>query len=109
MSKVAQVAAESLESEVLRAPGPVLVDFYATWCGPCRALAPVVEEIAREKGGALKVVKVDVDDAQEAAASLGVLSVPTLVLFRGGREVWRHVGAAPKAALLREIDPHLKA
>ena len=109
MSNVAQVAADSFESEILRAPGPVLVDFYATWCGPCRALAPVVEEIAREKRGALKVVKVDVDDAQEAAASLGVLSVPTLVLFRGGREVWRHVGAAPKAALLQAIDPHLKA
>lgn len=107
MCKVAHVAAESFESEVLRAPGPVLVDFYATWCGPCRALAPVVGEIAREKGGALKVVKVDVDEAQEAAASLGVLSIPTLVLFRNGREVWRHVGAAPKEALLQQIDPHL--
>ena len=75
---------ESFDSEVLQSPQPVLVDFYADWCGPCRMLAPVIEEIAQERSD-LKVVKVNVDDADAVAARYGVMSIPTVILFEGGQ------------------------
>jgi thioredoxin len=100
---VTQIDDGAFRSKVLEANGPVLVDFFATWCGPCQALAPAMEEIAREMAGRLTVVKVDVDEAPEAAAEYGVTSIPTLVLFKEGREAWRRVGAAPKRALADEL------
>lgn len=100
---VGQVDDGAFRSHVLESPVPVLVDFFATWCGPCLALAPTIEEIAREMAGRLTVVKVDVDEAPEAAAAYGVTSIPTLVLFKGGREAWRRVGAAPKRVLADEL------
>jgi thioredoxin 1 len=109
MSAVKEVNGDSFKAEVLESKVPVLVDFFATWCGPCRLLAPIVEEIGKEKGAALKVVKVDVDEAQDTALALGIQSVPTLVLFKGGQEAYRRVGAAPKRELVADLDEHLKA
>ena len=93
---------ESFDSEVLQSPQPVLVDFYADWCGPCRMLAPVIEEIAQERSD-LKVVKVNVDDADAVAARYGVMSIPTVILFEGGQAAHQLVGFRSKEALLEEL------
>ena len=98
-----EVTDRTFDEEVVKSPLPVLVDFHATWCGPCKVLAPVVEEIAQERKGALKVVKCDVDVASATASRLQVQSVPTLILFRDGKEVRRRVGAGPKAAVVKEL------
>lgn len=87
------------EQEVLRAEEPVLVDFFATWCGPCRALAPTLDQVAVDVAGKARVVKLDVDQAPELASRYGVSSIPCLVVFKGGREVERIVGVAPRSRL----------
>lgn len=86
-------------SEVLESDKPVLVDFFATWCGPCRMVSPIVDEIAEERADTLKVVKVDVDEVPSVAAAYGVMSIPTLMVFRGGEAVNTQVGAMPKARI----------
>jgi thioredoxin 1 len=86
---------------------PVLVDFWAEWCAPCRAVAPILEEIAGENDGRLRVVKLNVDENPEVAKRLSILSIPTLILFAGGEEKARVVGARAKEQLLRDIEPHL--
>src|SRR2546425_10418616 len=91
------VTDSTFQSEVLSASEPVLVDFWATWCGPCRMVAPVVEEIAVEQRGKLTVAKLDVDQNPEVAQRYGVMSIPTLILFKGGVEVARQVGFVPKS------------
>ena len=101
------VTDQSFESEVLQSHVPVLVDFWAAWCGPCRMVAPIVEEIAREYSGKLKVVKMDVDENQEISIRFGIQSIPTLMLFKNGAPVERLVGAYPKHSLLAKIQPHL--
>lgn len=88
---------------------PVLVDVWAPWCGPCRTVAPIIEQVARERAGRLKVVKVDVDELPHVAARYGVQGVPTLLLLERGREVARQVGAVPAAALERWLDAHVTA
>ncbi|WP_395309274.1 thioredoxin [Mycobacterium sp. AMU20-3851] len=100
------VTDDSFSQDVLTSSTPVLVDFWATWCGPCKMIAPVLEEIAAEKAGELKVVKLDVDANPATARDFQVVSIPTLILFKDGQPVKRIVGAKGKAALLREIGDH---
>jgi len=98
------VGGDTFEAEVLAADQPVLVDFWATWCPPCRALAPTIEALGRQYQGRLKVVKVDTDRAPDLSARYGVQSIPTVILFHGGREVTRLVGLRPLQAYAAEID-----
>ncbi|HUL98040.1 MAG TPA: thioredoxin [Mycobacterium sp.] len=97
------VTDESFAQDVLANDRPVLVDFWATWCSPCRMVAPVLEEIAAEKGDALTIAKIDIDANPGTARDFQVISIPTLILFKGGEPVKRIVGAKSKAALLREL------
>jgi thioredoxin 1 len=94
----------NFNSEVLQSSEPVLVDFWAPWCGPCRQIAPVVEQLAGENAGSAKVVKLNVDDAPSAAQNYGVSSIPTLMVFKGGEVVDRFVGVQPKVRLQEAID-----
>ena len=99
MSNVITVTSENFESEVLNSEKPVLVDFWASWCGPCRMLSPIVDEIAEEVQ-TIKIGKVNVDEQQDLAGKFGVMSIPTLILFKNGQPVNKSVGAKSKAALL---------
>ncbi|GLW54305.1 MULTISPECIES: thioredoxin [Kitasatospora] len=102
-----EVTDATFDAEVLKSDKPVLVDFWATWCGPCRQVAPVLEDIAAEHGDKLSVVKLDVDANQETAAAYNVISIPTLNVYKGGELVKTITGARPKAALLRELAEYL--
>jgi thioredoxin 1 len=104
---VTEVTDNNFQAEVLESDVPVLVDFWAPWCGPCRAVAPVIEEIAKEKAGALKVVKLNTDDNQQTSVQYEVLSIPTLIVFRHGQVAKRITGAYPKKRLEAEIEPAL--
>ena len=106
-SSTVTVSDDSFADDVLASNTPVLVDFWATWCGPCRMVAPVLEEIATEKAGSLTVAKLDVDANPATARDFQVVSIPTLILFKDGEPVKRIVGAKGKAALLREIADHV--
>ena len=103
MAGVAQVFGKSFDEEILKSETPVFVDFYTTWCGPCRMMAPVVEELATELDGTVKVVKVDAEEAADASGKYGVASVPTFILFKGGEAVAHHQGTATKEKLLEAI------
>jgi thioredoxin 1 len=95
------------EKEVLQSDVPVLVDFWATWCGPCVAIAPAVEEIASEMAGRAKVFKVNVDEEGDLAMKFGIMSIPALIVFKGGQEVDRMVGAGPKDQIKGLLERHL--
>lgn len=95
------------QKTVLDAKTPVLVDFWATWCGPCRMIAPFVEEIARDYAGKAVVAKIDTDANPQTPMKYGILGIPTLIIFKNGREVDRIVGAAPKAAITKKLDAAL--
>jgi len=107
MSKVVAVSDESFEKEVVRASIPVIVDFWADWCGPCHRIAPLVKEIASEYDGRLKAAKIDVDLNPSIATRYGVRGIPTLILFKRGQPVERLVGYMPKPQLVARIEPHL--
>lgn len=109
MSQPVHVTEQSFEREVLQAEIPVLVDFWAEWCAPCRMIAPIVEELAREYEGRLKVAKVDVDDNQTLAMKFNIMSIPTLGIFKRGQLVERIVGYMPRAELKRRVDAALGA
>lgn len=107
MSNAAAVTDATFEQEVIKSETPVLVDFWAEWCGPCKMMAPVLDQIAVEKAHLLRIVKVDVDENSTYSGQLGVMSIPTLILFKNGVPVERIVGFQPKEKLLRVLAPHL--
>ena len=109
MTKPTVVSDQSFETEVLKSDTPVLVDFWATWCGPCRMVAPILEEIANEQSAKVRVAKLDVDANPITAGRLGVRSIPTMILFKNGRETQRLVGYMPKEKLLQLLNPHLSS
>jgi len=98
---------KNFDQEVVKSALPVLVDFWAEWCGPCKMISPIIDEIANEMNGKLKVAKVNVDEAQELAAKFNVMSIPTLLVFKGGEPVAQMVGAMSKDSLLQKLNPHI--
>jgi thioredoxin 1 len=105
-ASVTDVTDTNFQAEVLEAAEPVLVDFWAPWCGPCRVVSPILEEIAAERDD-LRVVKMNTDDNPETAASFGILAIPTMILFRNGAEAKRIQGARPRKAIEKELEPAL--
>jgi thioredoxin 1 len=103
VAMVDKVTDATFEQDVLKASSPVVVDFWAEWCGPCRMISPALEEISNELGGRVKIVKLNVDENPNTAAKFGIMSIPTLMLFKGGQLASRQVGAAPKAKLAQWI------
>ena len=108
MSQVLEVNDTSFDAEVKKSNIPVLVDFWAPWCGPCRAMGPSVDKLAQELGGKLKVVKHNTQDHPDTASTLGVNSIPCFVVFKGGYEVARQFGSMPYAQFRAFVEPHLK-
>jgi thioredoxin 1 len=107
MAHPVAVSDNSFQSEVIDASRPVLVDFWAEWCGPCKMIAPILEDVAGEYAEQLKIVKLDVDANPKSAAKFGVQSIPTLILFNNGEPVERLVGYMPKERLLSKVRPHI--
>jgi len=104
MSNEIEFTDTNFDAEVIKSDKPVLVDFWAPWCGPCKIIAPIVEEISAEYAGKLKVGKVNTDDNQKVASDYGVMSIPTLMIFKDGEVVERIIGAQPKTALTAKIN-----
>ncbi len=105
--KIANLTTESFKSAITSAATPILVDFWAPWCGPCKAIAPVLEELATELDGKLKIAKVNIDEHDSIATEYGVRAIPTMILFKGGKVVETLVGMLPKAALKAKIATHV--
>lgn len=104
-----EITDSNFQQEVLDSDKPVLLDFWAVWCGPCKSIAPVVDEIAREYDGKLKVGKVDVDTNPEVSMKFGIRNIPALMVFKGGRVVEQVIGAVHKRNLLDKVTPHIEA
>lgn len=107
MSEITHVTDDSFESEVLRSEVPVLVDYWAEWCGPCKVIAPVLEEIANEYDGKMKVCKIDIDSNEETPPKYGIRGIPTLMLFKGGNVEATKVGALSKSQLSAFLDSNI--
>lgn len=107
MSAAASVTDDTFKAEVLDSDVPVLVDFWAPWCGPCRMVAPVVDEIAEQYAGQIKVVKLNTDENPQVASQYGIRSIPTLIVFKGGQRVDMVVGAVPKTTLANTLEKYL--
>jgi thioredoxin 1 len=108
MTKPFEVTDDTFEAEVLQASDPTLVDFWAAWCGPCRMIAPIVEEIADEYDGRLRVAKMDVDTNPNTPGQLGIRGIPTLILFKEGVEAKRFIGYRPKEAMVDDLLPYIE-
>ena len=106
-ANITDVTDNNFQAEVIESDKPVLVDFWAPWCGPCRVIAPSLEEIADEQADALRIVKLNVDENQQTAARYGVMSIPTLLVFKNGEVAKTIVGALPKKRLVQELEPAL--
>ncbi len=104
MGSLAMVNDQNFETEVLQSDVPVLVDFYAVWCGPCKQLTPLIEELSDEYAGRAKLVKLDIDQAPGVASNFGIMSVPTVIVFKGGAEQAKLIGFRPKNALKKVLD-----
>lgn len=104
MSKALEVTSATFEAEVLKSDTLVLVDFWAPWCGPCKMLGPIIDEVAEEYAGKIKVVKIDIDENGDVANKYGVMSIPTLILFKDGNIANKTIGLQPKPALKKLID-----
>ena len=98
---------ENFKEEVINSPSPVLVDFWAEWCGPCRMISPLVEEISKDYEGRLKVCKLNVEEGRRISSEYGVMNIPTLIIFKDGKVVDKVVGVAPKGDLVSKIEPYL--
>ncbi len=107
MSSITAVTEATFNQEVLESEVPVLVDFWAPWCGPCRMVAPVVDEVATEYEGQVKVVKLNTDENPTVASRYGIRSIPTLIVFKGGRQVDTVVGAVPKTTLIKTLTQYM--
>jgi thioredoxin 1 len=104
---IKHVSDASFDDDVLKSGTPVLVDYWAEWCGPCKAIAPILDELAQSYGGKLQIAKMNVDDNREVPAKFGIRGIPTLMLFKGGQLAGTLVGAHPKAKLTAFVDGHL--
>ena len=107
MSSVTSLSEATFDEEIGSASEPVLVDFWAEWCGPCKVIAPILDELATEQSGTLRIAKLNVDDNPGIARRFDVMSIPTMILFKDGEPAARLVGAKPKGAILSELAPHL--
>jgi len=106
-NKTFEVTQDNFTTEVLQSDTPVLVDFWAEWCGPCKMIAPLVDQIATEYTGKIKVGKLDADEHQDVLMRYGIMSIPTLILFKGGEPVVRVTGFRPKEQIVSQLKPHL--
>lgn len=104
MGNVSELSQDNFDTEVLQSDVPVLVDFWAPWCGPCRQITPMIEELASENSGAVKILKINIDDNPQTAQQYGVMSIPTLMIFKNGEISDRFVGVQPKAKLQEALD-----
>jgi thioredoxin 1 len=107
MSSITTLSEATFDEEIGAADEPVLVDFWAEWCGPCKVIAPILDEIATEQSGRIRIAKLNVDDHQGIARRFDVLSIPTMILFKDGQPAARIVGSRGKSQLLSELEPHL--
>ncbi|MBC7260270.1 MAG: thioredoxin [Chloroflexi bacterium] len=107
MGEVIHLTDANFDKEVAESPLPTLTDFWAAWCGPCKMIAPIIDQLAQEYDGKMKVTKLDVDQNPTVATRFGVMSIPTLILFKGGQPVERIVGYMPKEKLVERLKPHL--